>query len=116
MEIFRHKLGIKVAISLLIVIIQFDMIDLLAGKSLLPVSVHEETKIDVDDDYEDASDNFWRIRNQEKNRVKTVYVPTFHQYSPTLAVTEKKLFHILSVCTPIQIHHSLQTLLCTYLI
>ena len=113
MEYFRHKLGIKVAISLLIVIIQIDMLDFLAG---LPVSVQEETQIDVDDDYEDASDNFWRARNHQKNRIKATYEPTFHQHSSTFTITEKQLFHCLSVCYPILIHHQLRTLLCTFLI
>ena len=116
MEYFRHKLGIKVAISLLIVIIQIDMLDFLAGQSLLPVSAQEETVIDVDDDYEDASDNFWRARNHQKNRIKATYEPTFHQHNSTFTITEKQLFHCLSVCNPILIHHQLRTLLCTFLI
>lgn len=116
MEYFRHKLGIKVAISLLIVIIQIDMLDFLAGQSLLPVSAQEETVIDVDDDYEDASDNFWRARNHQKNRIKATYEPTFHQHSSTFTITEKQLFHCLSVCYHIPIHQQLRTLLCTFLI
>lgn len=116
MEYFRHKLGIKVAISLLIVILQFDMLDFLAGQSFLPVSAQEETVIDVDDDYEDASDNFWRARNHQKNRIKATYEPTFHQHNSTFTITEKQLFHCLSVCNPILIHQQLRTLLCTFLI
>lgn len=116
MEYFRHKLGIKMAISLLIVILQFDMLDFLAGQSFLPVSAQEETVIDVDDDYEDASDNFWRARNHQKNRIKATYEPTFHQHSSTFTITEKQLFHCLSVCNHIPIHQQLRTLLCTFLI
>lgn len=116
MEYFRHKLGIKMAISLLIVILQFDMLDFLAGQSFLPLSAQEETVIDVDDDYEDASDNFWRARNHQKNRFKATYEPTSHQHSSTFTITEKHLFHCLSVCYPIPIHHQLRTLLCTFLI